>query len=151
MYGNEFNKSSTFPFLIQSIFKIIIVGLLDIDLCGPSIPKMLNLSGKEIHQCDEGWLPVFTDDSQTLRSRPFGLLLVFRLTVVQPSANISTTECNVKFVSIYRNVDQIFIANATINAHKVFVLFFPLENIKKSISKSTQDSLAKLKKFTQKE
>ena len=70
-----------FPFLFNPFSKIIIVGLLDIDLCGPSIPKMLNLSGKEIHQCDEGWLPVFTDDSQTLRSRPFGLLLVFRLTL----------------------------------------------------------------------
>ena len=43
---------------------------------------MLNLSGKEIHQCDEGWLPVFTDDSQTLRSRPFGLPLAFRITAV---------------------------------------------------------------------
>ena len=42
------------------------VGLLDIDLCGPSIPKMLNLAGKEVHQCDEGWLPVFTDETQTL-------------------------------------------------------------------------------------
>ena len=51
------------------------VGLLDIDLCGPSIPKMLNLSGREVHQCDEGWLPVFTDESQTLSVMSIGFLL----------------------------------------------------------------------------
>ncbi len=25
------------------------VGLLDIDICGPSIPRMLNLEGNEVH------------------------------------------------------------------------------------------------------
>lgn len=30
------------------------VGVLDIDLCGPSIPKMLNLEGSNIHQCSTG-------------------------------------------------------------------------------------------------
>lgn len=31
------------------------VGLLDIDLCGPSIPYLLNLEGKDVHQCPEGY------------------------------------------------------------------------------------------------
>ena len=38
-------------------FKIVVygqVGILDLDLCGPSIPKMLNLKGRSVHQCDEG-------------------------------------------------------------------------------------------------
>ena len=48
---------------------------LDIDLCGPSVPKMLNLMDKEIHQCDSGWLPVFTDDSQSLAVMSIGFLL----------------------------------------------------------------------------
>ena len=51
------------------------VGILDIDLCGPSVPKMLNLMDKEIHQCDTGWLPVFTDDSQSLAVMSIGFLL----------------------------------------------------------------------------
>lgn len=51
------------------------VGLLDIDLCGPSIPKMLNLMDKEVHQCDEGWLPVYTDESQSLGVMSIGFLL----------------------------------------------------------------------------
>ncbi|KVH88121.1 AAA domain-containing protein [Cynara cardunculus var. scolymus] len=37
------------------------VGLLDIDICGPSIPKMLGLEGQEIHQSNLGWSPVFVD------------------------------------------------------------------------------------------
>jgi Mrp family chromosome partitioning ATPase len=28
------------------------VGLLDIDICGPSIPRMLGLLGQEVHQVD---------------------------------------------------------------------------------------------------
>lgn len=35
------------------------VGLLDIDICGPSIPKMLGLEGQEIHQSNLGWSPVY--------------------------------------------------------------------------------------------
>lgn len=35
------------------------VGLLDIDICGPSVPKMLGLEGEEIHQSNLGWSPVY--------------------------------------------------------------------------------------------
>ncbi|ORX72436.1 P-loop containing nucleoside triphosphate hydrolase protein [Linderina pennispora] len=31
------------------------VGVLDIDLCGPSIPRMLGLDGQQIHQATAGW------------------------------------------------------------------------------------------------
>jgi len=31
------------------------VGILDIDICGPSIPRMLGLEGHEIHPSNEGW------------------------------------------------------------------------------------------------
>lgn len=34
------------------------VGILDIDLCGPSIPKMFGVSKNEIHVCDEGCVSV---------------------------------------------------------------------------------------------
>ena len=35
------------------------MGLLDIDICGPSVPKMLGLEGEEIHQSGAGWSPVY--------------------------------------------------------------------------------------------
>lgn len=31
------------------------VGLLDVDLCGPSVPRMLGLSKAPVHQCAEGF------------------------------------------------------------------------------------------------
>ena len=35
------------------------VGLLDIDICGPSIPQMLGLRGQSVHQSASGWSPVY--------------------------------------------------------------------------------------------
>mmetsp|Transcript_4093 Transcript_4093/g.8833 ORF Transcript_4093/g.8833 Transcript_4093/m.8833 type:complete len:374 (-) Transcript_4093:170-1291(-) len=37
------------------------VGLLDLDICGPSVPLMLGLSGREVHQSASGWSPVYVD------------------------------------------------------------------------------------------
>jgi len=51
------------------------VGVLDIDLCGPSVPRMLGVQGHEVHQHDQGWLPVYTDNSQTLGVMSIGFLL----------------------------------------------------------------------------
>lgn len=38
------------------------VGLLDVDICGPSVPTILGLVGQEVHQSAEGWSPVYADD-----------------------------------------------------------------------------------------
>lgn len=51
------------------------VGILDIDLCGPSIPVLLNLENSEVHQCPQGWVPVYTDQSQTLGVMSVAFLL----------------------------------------------------------------------------
>ena len=53
------------------------VGILDIDLCGPSVPKMLGLQSKQVYQCDQGWVPVFTDESQTLGVMSIGNVQLF--------------------------------------------------------------------------
>uniref|UniRef100_A0A2N9ITM8 Cytosolic Fe-S cluster assembly factor NBP35 n=1 Tax=Fagus sylvatica TaxID=28930 RepID=A0A2N9ITM8_FAGSY len=47
------------------------VGLLDIDICGPSIPKMLGLEGQEIHQSNLGWSPVYVDSNLGVMSVGF--------------------------------------------------------------------------------
>ena len=39
------------------------VGILDIDLTGPSIPRMLGVDGHPVHQSSEGWVPVYADGS----------------------------------------------------------------------------------------
>ncbi|KAM7151383.1 cytosolic Fe-S cluster assembly factor NUBP2 isoform 2-T2 [Macrochelys suwanniensis] len=51
------------------------VGILDVDLCGPSIPQMLKVQGKGVHQCDSGWVPVFVDQDKSLSLMSIGFLL----------------------------------------------------------------------------
>lgn len=54
------------------------VGILDVDLCGPSIPYLLGLEDKEVHQCPEGWVPVYSDQDQRLAVMSIGFLLKSR-------------------------------------------------------------------------
>ncbi|GMH23894.1 hypothetical protein Nepgr_025737 [Nepenthes gracilis] len=49
------------------------VGLLDIDICGPSNPKMLGLEGQEIHQSNLGWSPVYVESNLGVMSIGFML------------------------------------------------------------------------------
>ncbi|KAL2916354.1 cytosolic Fe-S cluster assembly factor cfd1 [Polyrhizophydium stewartii] len=51
------------------------VGLLDIDLTGPSQPQMLGVAGKQVHQSSAGWVPVYTDDTKRLGVMSLGFLL----------------------------------------------------------------------------
>ncbi|KAK9888299.1 hypothetical protein WA026_000559 [Henosepilachna vigintioctopunctata] len=51
------------------------VGLLDIDLCGPSIPYLLNLEKQDVHQAEGGWIPVYADKEQKLSVMSIGFLL----------------------------------------------------------------------------
>ncbi|KAK4521869.1 PPM-type phosphatase domain-containing protein [Mucor velutinosus] len=51
------------------------VGVLDIDLTGPSIPRMLGLDGKKVHQASQGWVPVYADENQRLSCMSIGFLL----------------------------------------------------------------------------
>ncbi|PWW79350.1 P-loop containing nucleoside triphosphate hydrolase protein [Tuber magnatum] len=41
------------------------VGVLDIDLTGPNIPRMLNVEEKKVHQAPGGWIPVKVGDSDS--------------------------------------------------------------------------------------
>ncbi|XP_012258900.1 cytosolic Fe-S cluster assembly factor NUBP2 homolog [Athalia rosae] len=58
--------------LKESGFK---VGLLDVDLCGPSIPYLLHLEDKDVHQSTKGWVPVYADKEQRLAVMSIGFLL----------------------------------------------------------------------------
>ncbi|KAM3826676.1 cytosolic Fe-S cluster assembly factor NUBP2 isoform 1-T1 [Vipera latastei] len=51
------------------------VGILDVDLCGPSIPRMLNVQDRDVHQCDSGWVPVFVDQDKSIALMSIGFLL----------------------------------------------------------------------------
>ncbi|CAI5469993.1 unnamed protein product [Closterium sp. Yama58-4] len=49
------------------------VGLLDIDICGPSVPRLMGVEGEEIHQSASGWSPVYVDDRLGVMSIAFML------------------------------------------------------------------------------
>lgn len=55
-------KSSTTVQLALSLYRQgFRVGVLDTDLTGPSIPRMLGLDGQGVHQSTDGWVPVYAD------------------------------------------------------------------------------------------
>lgn len=39
------------------------VGVLDVDLTGPSIPRMFGVDDNGVHQSSDGWVPVYADGS----------------------------------------------------------------------------------------
>ncbi|KFZ63030.1 Cytosolic Fe-S cluster assembly factor NUBP2, partial [Podiceps cristatus] len=51
------------------------VGILDVDLCGPSIPRMFRVQDNDVHQCDSGWVPVFVDQDRSISLMSIGFLL----------------------------------------------------------------------------
>lgn|SRR3990167_4486238 len=57
------------------------VGVLDIDLCGPSMPHLLGVESSKVHQSSSGlWVPVFVDQNLCVMS--IGFLLADKSTAV---------------------------------------------------------------------
>ncbi|KAL2169786.1 hypothetical protein VTG60DRAFT_5604 [Thermothelomyces hinnuleus] len=49
------------------------VGIMDTDICGPSIPKMLGVEAETIHVSSSGWSPVWAEDNLAVMSIQFML------------------------------------------------------------------------------
>jgi len=49
------------------------VGVLDIDICGPSIPKIMGVENEQIHNSGSGWSPVYAEDNIAVMSVGFML------------------------------------------------------------------------------
>ncbi|XP_072916447.1 cytosolic Fe-S cluster assembly factor nubp1 [Hemitrygon akajei] len=47
------------------------VALLDVDICGPSIPKMMGVEGEQVHQSGSGWSPVYVEENLGVMSVGF--------------------------------------------------------------------------------
>lgn len=51
------------------------VGILDIDLTGPSIPRMFGIEDAKVHQSSAGWVPVYPDGNKNLAVMSLGFLI----------------------------------------------------------------------------
>jgi len=49
------------------------VGVLDIDICGPSMPRMMGVENEEVHKSGSGWSPVMAEDNLSVMSVGFML------------------------------------------------------------------------------
>lgn len=49
------------------------VGILDIDICGPSVPRMMGVEDEEVRKSNFGWSPVYADDNLAVMSVGFML------------------------------------------------------------------------------
>lgn len=49
------------------------VGAMDLDICGPLLPRMLGSEGETVHQSNSGWSPVYAADNLGLMSISFML------------------------------------------------------------------------------
>lgn len=47
------------------------IGLLDLDICGPSLPQLLGCSGEQVYQSGSGWSPVYVQDNLSVMSIGF--------------------------------------------------------------------------------
>lgn len=47
------------------------VGLLDLDICGPSAPRMFSLEGEQVFRSGDGWIPVYAGDNLAVMSCGF--------------------------------------------------------------------------------
>uniref|UniRef100_T1IU54 Cytosolic Fe-S cluster assembly factor NUBP1 homolog n=1 Tax=Strigamia maritima TaxID=126957 RepID=T1IU54_STRMM len=47
------------------------VGILDIDICGPSIPLLLGVEGYQVHNSGSGWSPIYVEDNLLVMSIGF--------------------------------------------------------------------------------
>ena len=67
---------STFSTMLSHAFALDSdkqVGLMDTDICGPSIPKMLGVEHETIHVTSTGWTPVYVSDNLGVMSVQFML------------------------------------------------------------------------------
>jgi Mrp family chromosome partitioning ATPase len=49
------------------------VGLLDVDVCGPSVPHLLGVAGEEVRMSNSGWSPVYVEENLGVMSVGFML------------------------------------------------------------------------------
>ncbi|KAK3552750.1 hypothetical protein QTP86_022157, partial [Hemibagrus guttatus] len=74
LYVRQRLRKANLPPPILTVFyrgTIESVALLDVDICGPSIPRIMGLEGEQVHQSGSGWSPVYVEDNLAVMSIGF--------------------------------------------------------------------------------
>lgn len=73
--GGVGKSSVTTQLALSLVIKGYKVGVLDIDLTGPSLPRMFGIEHKQMYQSNKGWTPVFVDGDERLCVVSLGFLI----------------------------------------------------------------------------
>lgn len=57
--------------MIITVNFVLQVALLDVDICGPSLARMLGVQDEAVHESADGWSKVFIDDNLSVMSIAF--------------------------------------------------------------------------------
>ena len=64
-------KSTMAQAMARELSETSKVGLLDIDICGPSVPTMTKKEGADVHRSNGGWQPVYVTENLSVMSIGF--------------------------------------------------------------------------------
>lgn len=121
------------------------IGLLDIDICGPSIPRMMGLEKEEVRQSPEGMAPVYKESNLAIMSIGF-LLNDNRSAVIwrgpRKNGMIKEFLCNVA----WDHLDYLIIDTppGTSDEHLTLVQYLKYANVKGSIIVTTPQEVSLL-------
>ena len=121
------------------------IGLLDVDICGPSIPRMMGIETEEIKESPQGMLPVYKEQNLAIMS--IGYLIKDKKTAViwrGPRKNglIKDFLCNTNWDKLdYLIIDT---PPGTSDEHLTLVQYLKLSNIKGAIIVTTPQEISLL-------
>ena len=121
------------------------IGLLDVDICGPSIPRMMGIESEEIKQSPQGMVPVYKEQNLAIMS--IGYLIKDKKTAViwrGPRKNglIKEFLCNTNWDKLdYLIIDT---PPGTSDEHLTLVQYLKLSNIKGAIIVTTPQEISLL-------
>ena len=121
------------------------IGLLDVDICGPSIPRMMGIESEEIKESPQGMVPVYKEQNLAIMS--IGYLIKDKKTAViwrGPRKNglIKEFLCNTNWDKLdYLIIDT---PPGTSDEHLTLVQYLKLSNIKGAIIVTTPQEISLL-------
>lgn len=121
------------------------VGVLDIDLCGPSIPRLLGLENHTVHQASNGWVPVYVDKEQRFGCMSIGFLIPNKASSIVWRGPKKTSMIKQFFTDVYwGDLDYLIVDTppGTSDEHLAIVEFLKSKNPDGAILVTTPQAVA---------